>query len=116
MVSLLADQNFDERIITGLLRRLPHLDIIRARDVALSRAVDRDVLTWAAGESRVVLTHDVRTMTRYFNERIASGVTAPGMVEVPDTLSVGRAVTDLVVLLECTRDDEWENQIHYLPL
>ncbi len=116
MVRLLADQNFDERNIAGVLRRLPDLAILRARDAGLDRTADPALLEQAATYGRVVLTHDVRTLTRFAHERVASGLPMPGVIEVPDTLPVGPAVEDLVVLLECTRDEEWENQIHYLPL
>jgi hypothetical protein len=32
---LLTDEDFDNRILRGLLRRLPELDIVRVQDVGL---------------------------------------------------------------------------------
>jgi predicted nuclease of predicted toxin-antitoxin system len=73
MLRLLADENFDNDIVRGVLRRRSALDILRAQDVGLSETDDPDVLAWAARERRVVLTHDVRTMTDFAIQRIRRG-------------------------------------------
>ena len=61
MLLLAADENFNNDIVRGLLRRKPDLDIVRLQDVDLSGADDPTVLEWAAQENRVLLTHDVTT-------------------------------------------------------
>jgi predicted nuclease of predicted toxin-antitoxin system len=53
---LATDENFDNRILRGLLRRRPELDIVRVQDVGLSGWSDAEVLAWAAQEGRVLLT------------------------------------------------------------
>ena len=42
-----------------------HVDIVRIQDVGLSGADDPTVLEWTAEEGRVLLTHDVKTITKY---------------------------------------------------
>ena len=64
MISLAADENFNNDIIRGLLRRSPDLDIVRVQDAGLSGADDPAVREWAAREVRLLLTHDVTTITR----------------------------------------------------
>jgi predicted nuclease of predicted toxin-antitoxin system len=71
MLKLLADENFDNTILRGLLRRQPDIDIIRVQDTELYGANDPTVLAWAAQENRILLTHDVATITRYAYDRIA---------------------------------------------
>ena len=61
MLLIAADENFNNDIVRGLLRRKPDLDIVRLQDVDLSGADDPTVLGWAAQENRVLLTHDVTT-------------------------------------------------------
>lgn len=51
MVCFLADENFDNRIIRGLLRREPYLDIVRVQDLEIAGADDDTVLTWATESS-----------------------------------------------------------------
>ena len=58
MLRLAADENFNNDILRGLIRRNPIIDIVRVQDVGLSGADDPAVLAWAASESRVLVTHD----------------------------------------------------------
>lgn len=80
MIRFAADENFNHDIVRGLLRRTPHLDIVRVQDVGLSGADDATVLEWAAREGRVLLTHDVSTLTRYAYERVQAGKPMPGVL------------------------------------
>jgi len=116
MLRLVADENFNNDIVRGLLRRKPELDIVRIQDVGLSGADDPTVLEWAAQEGRVLLTHDVTTITRYAYERVKAGQSMPGVFEVSRAVPVGRAIEDILLLAECSLDGEWEGQVRYLPL
>ena len=42
MIRLLADENLDNTIIRGLLRRNPDIDIVRVQDIGLSGEDDRE--------------------------------------------------------------------------
>ncbi len=68
MLRLAADENFNYDIVRGVLRHDPETDIVRVQDAGLSGADDPAVLEWAAREGRILLTHDVATMTRYAYE------------------------------------------------
>ncbi len=116
MIRLLADENFNGKIVRGLLQRNPGLDIVRAQDVGLTRAEDPIVLEWAAVEGRIVLTHDVSTMPDFAYERIGRGVPTAGVVVIGDDIPVGRGVEEILILLECSREGEFENRVHYLPM
>ena len=64
MLSLAADEDFNNVILRGARRRNADLDIVRVQDVSgLPGADDATVLEWAAREDRVLFTHDVNTMT-----------------------------------------------------
>lgn len=73
MLRLAVDEDFDQRIALGLKRLRPDLDIVRAREVGLSGVDDPEVLRWAASEERVLVTHDVNTITKYAYQRVAAG-------------------------------------------
>lgn len=116
MLRLAADENFDNRIVRGLWRRAPELDIVRVQDSGLSGADDPTVLEWAAQEGRVLLTHDASTLTHYAYARVATGKPMPGVFEVPRTVPIGVAIEDILLLAECSLEGEWEGQVRYLPL
>lgn len=115
MLRLAADENFNNDIVRGLLRRKPDLDIVRVQDVGLSGAYDPEVLEWAASEGRVLVTHDVSTLSKHAYDRVETGQAMPGVFEISATVAVGRAIDDLLLLVECSVDGEWEGQVRYLP-
>lgn len=116
MIRFAADENFNNAILRGLLRQNPDIDIIRVQDVGLSGANDPDILEWSAREDRILLTHDVSTMTRYAYERVRAGKPMPGIFEVGRSTSIGKAIADLLLIAEYSDGSEWEEQVRYLPL
>ena len=113
---LLADENFNNDIVRGLMRRKTDLDIVRVQDVGLSGAYDPTILEWAAKEGRILLTHDVSTITNYAYERISAGKAMPGVFEVSRELPLGVVIEDILLLADYSIDGEWEGQVRYLPL
>jgi hypothetical protein len=74
------------------------------------------VLEWAAQEERILVTHDVSTVTHFAYERVRNGMRMPGVFEVSRELPIGAVIDDLLVLVHCSLDAEWEGQVRYLPL
>jgi hypothetical protein len=116
MIGLAVDEDFDNDILRGVLRRLPKVNVVRVQDAALSSARDPAVLEWAARENRVLFTHDVRTMTAHARVRVAAKLPMPGLFAVPQSVPIGVAIEEIVLIAECSVDGEWEGQIRYLPL
>jgi hypothetical protein len=116
MLRFLADENFHFRIVLGMLRREPSLDIVRVQDVGLMSADDSQVLQWAADEDRILLSHDVRTITHFAYERVRRGLPMPGVFEVNLNYPMERLIDELLVVAECSSEDEWEGQVRYIPL
>lgn len=112
---LLADENFNGAIVRGLIRRLPDVDLVRVQDVGLIHADDPTILEWAASEGRILLTHDVATVTRYAYDRVELGLSMPGVVEVIAAASIGQVIDDLELLILCSQSDEYEGQVLYIP-
>ena len=100
----------------GLRRRNHNIDIVRIQDAGLTSADDPTVLEWAAQAGRVLLTHDVTTITSHAYERLRSGQRMPGVFQVTQTLSVAQAFEELLLIVECSLEGEWEGQIRHLPL
>jgi hypothetical protein len=116
VLRLVTDENFDGRILRGLMTRLPDLDVVRAQDAGLTGSSDRELLEWAAQEGRVLLTHDRRTMTGFAIERVRAGQTLAGVVVVSRWMSVGDALRDVELLIGASEPEELRQQLLYLPL
>ncbi len=116
MLLLAADENFNNDILRGLLRRDPSLDIVRVQDVGLAHASDPVVLEWAAQANRVLLTHDRNTVTKFAYQRVVDGKPMPGVIEVDRSVPMNVAIDDILLLALLSDKGEWEGQIIYLPL
>lgn len=116
MLLLAADENLDNDILRGLLRRQPKLNIVRVQDVGLAGASDPLVLEWAADEERILLTHDVSTITYYAYERVRGGRSMPGVVEISRLVPISVVIEDILLLAESSLEHEWDGQVIYLPL
>jgi hypothetical protein len=82
----------------------------------LTGVTDENRLAWAAEQQRVLLTHDVATITAHAYQRTRNGAPMPGVFEVSLGVSIRVAVEDILLLTECSGDGEWEGQVRYLPL
>src|SRR5579871_4268667 len=103
MIRLLADENFNHNLVRGLVRRRPEVDIVRAQAVNLAQAPDPEVLAWAAREQRIILTHDVNTMTHFASERLQRGEPMAGVFFVHQWGSTPAVVIeDLALLDDCS--------------
>jgi len=116
MLRLAADENFDGRIVRGLLRVLPLLDLIRVQDTPLAGSPDEVVLEWAAREGRLILTHDVDTMTAAAWARVRAGLPMPGLIEVSSEEPIGQAIDEIRLVVVASRPGEHEGQVLFLPL
>src|ERR1044072_7888629 len=107
MLRLAIDEDFNNRILRGLLRRNPALDIVRVQHAGMLGRGDAEVLEWAATENRILLTHDVTTMKRHVDKRLAAGLPMPGVFELSQGIPIGQAIEDILLLAECSLEREW---------
>ena len=116
MLKFAVDENFNGKIVRGLLRRLPIIDIVRIQDTVVYQADDPDVLEWAANENRILFTHDIRTMAVFATQRIKQDLPMPGLFQAAQTAAINQIIEDMILLATISNEGEWEGQIRYLPL
>jgi predicted nuclease of predicted toxin-antitoxin system len=116
MLSLLSDENFNGDIVRGLFLRQPNLDLLRVQDVGLREIDDPAILAWAATKRRVLLTHDRATMPNFAYERLVAEEPMAGMIVVNDRMPIRQAIDELMLLIDCSVQEEWQETVLYLPL
>jgi hypothetical protein len=116
MISLAFDENFNNDVVRGLLRRNAALDVVRISDAGLAGLDDPAVLAWAAAQRRVLISHDVATLTAFAYARVLADKPMPGLFEVGPSVPIATAIEDLLLIAECSLPGEWEGQVRYLPL
>ena len=94
----IIDEDFDNDILRGVLRRLPELPIVRAQDVGHSGAKDPVVLERAAQEGRVLITHDVSTTTARGAARARAGFPMPGVFTISQSCPIGKPIEETLSL------------------
>lgn len=114
-VRFLADANFNQKIIAGLLLRAPQIDFELPQNVIPERMKDTQVLELGAALGRVIVTHDVRTMPRWFRN-FTEHQNCPGLILVPDRMTIRDAIEDLLLIWHLSEAEEWINQMRRLPL
>src|SRR5256885_11264939 len=101
MLRLAADETLNNDILRGLRRMVPEVDVVRVQNVGLAGADDARVPDWAASTGRILVTHDVATMTSFAYERVARGQPMPGIFEIPASMSTRQAIEDRRLIVEC---------------
>jgi hypothetical protein len=116
MLRLLIDEDFNQRILRGLKRLQPGLDHALVQDAGLEGAADPLVLARAAELNRVLVTHDLKTMPKHAYARVQTGQAMAGVIAVPKRLSIGMAVEELHLIVECCEPSEFIDRVLFLPL
>lgn len=116
MLKLVSDENFNGDILRGLYRRRPDLDIVRVQDVGISAIPDPNVLAWAAGEERILLTHDRDTIPNFAYGRVHAGQQMPGVFLVSALMPVGQAIDEILLAVDCLTPEECRSFVRFFPL
>ena len=109
----LADEHIPRALLEQLELHLPTVDIVHASDVGLAQTPDPDILQWAAGQGRVVISRDKRTMRNFAYQRIAAGLPMPGLIILHRSISIGPAIRG-VIEFTTDRRDELDGQVAFV--
>jgi hypothetical protein len=110
-----ADADLNHTILLAVIRQEPAVSFRSAADASFAGLSDLDVLAVSAAAGRILVTHDIRTMPRHFADLVRSSP-SPGVILVPQHLSVADAVEQLLLIWAASEPDEWVNRICSLPL
>ena len=111
MLRLASDADVHGDILRGLRRRCPEIDLVRVQDALPDGTVDTEVLAWAAGEERILITNDRKTMVGFAYERVADGQLVPGLIATSGRQAIGEAIDDVLLIAECMSEEEIEHQV-----
>jgi hypothetical protein len=114
-IRLLADANLDQNIVRGLIRCEPLIDFEVAQFVIPQGTPDPEVLAIAADLRRVLVSHDRKTMPRHFADFLAHR-DSPGVMLIPTTYPVVRAIDQLLLIWHASPAEEWTNCLRWISL
>jgi hypothetical protein len=111
MLRLASDADVHGDIVRGLRRRLPDIDLVRAQDALPPGTPDPQVLAWAAGENRVLITNDRNTMVGFAYQRLASGAAVPGLIATTNDQAISATIDDILLIAEFMPEEEIRGQV-----
>jgi hypothetical protein len=114
-VRFLADANFNQKIVAGLLLREPGIDFALPQAMIPEGMKDPDILDLAHLSGRIVVSHDVTTMPHWF-EQCVEQRSGAGLILVPEKVPIRDAIEDLLMIWHVTEAEEWTNRMEWLPL
>jgi predicted nuclease of predicted toxin-antitoxin system len=109
-----ADADLNEDIVTGVLRREPRVDFQTAEAAGLRSLSDVEVLTIAARDSRILVSHDRKTMPRAFAEFVGLSA-SPGVLIVSQRTDLLSAIEGVLLVWSASQAEEWTNQLGTIP-
>lgn len=110
-----ADWDLDGRVLRGLKRVAPEIDMRRAADAGLAGLRDADVLRLSAEAGRILVSQDRRTMPVHFSRFVREG-TSPGVILLREAVPIATAIEELALIWSASEAHEWINRLVWIPL
>jgi hypothetical protein len=110
-----ADADLNRKIVAGVHRREPTIDFRSAREGNVIGRPDSEVLSLAAQDGRVLVSHDRHSMPGHF-ARFIGARSSPGVIIISQRLDIGQAIEEVLLIWAATEAEEWQNAIVFLPL
>ncbi len=118
VLKYLMDENVAPVYATQLRRRQPDL-VIRAvgePDTPSRSTLDPEILLWCEEHRFILVTNNRTSMPVHLDDHIAQGRHVPGIFILNTDWSIGQNLDELILIAEGSFDDEYQDQIVFLPL
>jgi hypothetical protein len=107
-----ADENFNGRILKGILAVYPELDIIRVQDTPLMGLSDPELIIEAYQAGAILLTHDVKTLVPIAETYLQAGNAIAGVISIAQSVAIGTAIESITTLIGAsTSADDFRNLV-----
>ncbi len=108
-----ADADLDGRVLRGLPRAEPEIDIRTATEAGFEGLTDPGVLRICADSERILVSQDRRTMPKQF-ARFNAAARSPGGVLLQETIPI--AIEKLILIWSASEAEEWTGKLGWIPL
>jgi predicted nuclease of predicted toxin-antitoxin system len=105
-----TDSDFRIEIVDGLSRLDPRIECLTADEAGLRGVPDPRVLSAAAENNRILITHDRRTMPVHFGAFIQKR-DCPGVIVIAQNVSTRTAIEELYLIWMVDEHEDYRNGI-----
>ncbi len=85
-------------------------------DTPSRSTLDPEILLWCEEYGFLLVTNNRTSMPVHLADHIAQGRHVPGIFILNPDLSIGQNLDELILIAEGSFDDEYQDQIVFLPL
>jgi hypothetical protein len=111
-----ADNDLKRILVDATLRREPRIDFQTAQAARLDDLDDQAVLRLAASQSRILVSHDKRTMPAALASFITAGGISPGvLLVIPQSAPIREVVEALILIWADDRANDWIDLVAKIP-
>ena len=113
----LIDENLSPAYRAQLRAREPLLEVLRVGDegAPARSAQDPEILKWCEQNNFILLTKDPNTVPKHLSDHLAAGRHVPGIIMINSTVPTGTILDDLILIAGASHEDEFRDQIVYIP-
>ncbi|PWU11580.1 MAG: hypothetical protein C5B51_02360 [Terriglobia bacterium] len=105
----------DGRILRGIRRTAPEIDIRTAADAGVAGLQDPEVLRISADSGRILVSQDRHTMPGHFS-RFSARTQTPGVILLREAISISTAIEEIVLIWSASEAAEWIGRLVWIPL
>ncbi len=118
MRRFLIDENISPTYRTQLLYHESSLTVLRVGDEgAPTRGTqDPEILEWCEQNQFILITNNRKSMPQHLSDHLAAGHHVPGIFTINLEVPMGLIIDQLLLIVGASDDDEYIDQITYIPL
>lgn len=107
-----ADENFNGRVLKGILAVYPELAVIRVQDTPMIGLPDHQLIVEAYQADAILLTHDVKTLVPIAEAYMRAGNPIAGVISISQSTPIGQAIDSINTLIGASNSvDDFRNQV-----
>ncbi len=114
----LLDEHIPPAYQTQLLYHEPSLIILAIADegAPVRGTSDPEILHWCERNRFNLITNNRKSMPRHLDAHLAAGHHVPGIFTINLEVSMGLIIEQLILIAGASHEDEYNDQIVYVPL
>ena len=114
----LIDENMSPQYRTQLLRHEPSLTVLAVGDEGAppKSTPDPEILVWCEQNQFSLITNNRESMPQHLSDHIAAGHHVPGIFTINRRVPMGLIIDELILIAGASDENEYMDEIKYLPL
>lgn len=118
MRRFLIDENISPEYRTQLMRHEPSLTVLAVGDEGAppKSTLDPDILEWCEQHQFNLITNNRESMPQHLSDHKEKGGHVPAIFTINLAVPMGKIIEELLLIAGASDEDEYINEIKYLPL